>query len=635
MRWFIFMISIRQVVHAFGLLGILWGFTIATPSSPSFATESESLESDWNALKKLFELTGGPNWQNRTNWDMASNRVPRAEELDRWYGITVRDGRVSRIELENNNLQGVIPWAIGTLSGLEVLNLGVNQLRGPIQPEIGKLPKLQRLNLALNEFSGSIPAEIGNLGQLEYLNLRSNQLSGPLPQSIGRLNLLSALYLNDNRLSGTIPAEWDGLTNLHSFWISFNPELRGPLPDLIMDRSHPDLSVGVDQTDVCIPPESIFPEDSFPQKQACILNSEWEALIDLYQRTDGRNWDRNSNWQSGTRPSINEVANWEGVEILNGRISGIRLPYNHLQGELSPKFSALTELSVLDLQFNSITGQIPESWSALSRLRELSLDGTQVCYPSRSDLREWFGNVELASELEVCPSRLGSINSTRVREWWWIGLGTLLLVLVAAISVLARRRSGRSNTQSDESSEPADSQEPIEKSLDTLTREIGDTAELLRLNTKSTTDISEYTDSMLRMQRALTEREQENERLKRGYDNKIFRKFVTQFIRVDQAILYFLRTHEGPSSSLESIHRLLQDALADCNVESFTPAVGSDYRHAFGVADQPKVQSTERLEDDYTIAEVVECGYLIRGEEKDEVLIPARVVISRFETTTS
>ena len=71
----------------------------------------------------------------------------------------------------------------------------------------------------------------------------------------------------------------------------------------------------------------------------------------------------------------------------------------------------------------------------------------------------------------------------------------------------------------------------------------------------------------------------------------------------------------------------------DSNVESFTPEIGSDYRKAFGVTDHPKIQETHIQEEDYTIAEVLENGYLIQGSDKNEVLIPAHVVVLRFKPT--
>ncbi len=607
------------------------GVTVDVSSGQPFDIENDLLKSDWDTLKKIYRMTGGASWTNSTNWNIASSQVPNAESLGQWYGVTVAEGRVTQIELNNNNLRGLIPWAIGNLSNLKILDLSNNQIQGPILPEIGKLSELRELNLASNEFSGEIPSEIGNLDQLVYLNLRSNQLQGPLPPSIGNLQQLSSLYLNDNQLSGNIPIEWGQLSNLRSLWLAYNVSLSGPLPNRIMDNTGLDLSIGVDQTSLCIPPESNFPESAYKSEDACLLESEWDALVNLYQATDGRGWDTNTNWNIEDRPSISVAEKWFGIELFNGRIHGLHLPYNHLRGTLPPELSTLTELRRLDLKFNPLSGPIPPEWIALQVLQEFSLEGTEICLTSDSALQSWVTTVEHVSSIRSCSSSdaYSSTNfSSRWREanyWMMIFLITFIVVgLVYVVLKYLRHREASHTEKLDTKS--------MKKSIDSLQRETTDTAELVRKNIESNQEMSNYSDSLLSMQRTLTEREQENERLKRGYDNAIFRKFITPFIRLDQTISY-LSGQDSPShNSLETIHRLLKDALTDCNVESFTPDIGSDYRKAFGVTDQPKIKHTETQEEDYTIAEVLECGYLIRGHDKNEVLIPAHVVVYRFKS---
>jgi len=610
------------------LAGMVLGVTVEASMAQVAETEIDSLQSDWNTLKKIYQMTGGASWINSTNWDVASGQTPNAEELGQWYGVTVFDGRVTQIALENNNLRGTIPWAIGNLSRLEKLDLSNNQIQGSVLPEIGKLSELRELNLASNKFSGVIPSEIGNLHQLSYLNLRSNQLEGRLPRSIGNLQNLSSLYLNDNQLSGSIPAEW-GMLNLGTLWVAYNVSLSGPLPDMIMDHTGVDLSIGIDKTNVCIPPESNLPKSSYGSEQACLLEPEWDALVNFYQATDGRAWNTNTNWETETRPSINAAKKWIGIEVFDGRIRGLQLPYNNLRGALPPELSALTELETLDLKFNLLTGAIPPGLIALQTLQELSLDGTEICLPSISALRDWVSNVETVSGITACTSSGVENRTTFSSRWGDVRFWAIILLLTVTVLVLIywilkylRYRDASNTAKSDAQS--------VKKSVDTLKRETSETAELVRKNININKEISNYSDSLLSMQRTLSERELENERLRRGYDNAIFRKFVIPFIRLDQTIAYFSDQDPPSSASIESIHRLLKDALADCNVESFTPEIGSDYRKAFGVTNQPKIKQTETQEDDYKIAEILECGYMIRGEDKNEVLIPAHVVVYRL-----
>ena len=52
-----------------------------------------------------------------------------------------------------------------------VLDLSENQLTGPIPAALGDLTNLERLDLSDNELTGPIPAELGGLSNLEWLAL--------------------------------------------------------------------------------------------------------------------------------------------------------------------------------------------------------------------------------------------------------------------------------------------------------------------------------------------------------------------------------------------------------------------------------------------------------------------------------
>ncbi len=133
------------------------------------------------------------------------------------------------------------------------------------------------------------------------------------------------------------------------------------------------------------------------------------------------------------------------------------------------------------------------------------------------------------------------------------------------------------------------------------------------------------------LRRVLQERDRELVRLRRGYENHVFRKFLTRFVRVAQAVTYLINQHAETPDDLETLRDLLEDALDECNVKEFRPPLGADYRRAVGVADHPKVIEAARPEDDFRIAEVVEAGYELHGPGKPELLIPAQVVIYRYK----
>jgi hypothetical protein len=65
-------------------------------------------------LYKLYTQTGGPSWIRKTNW--FANKTCAT-----WYGLTVAGGRVTQIDLRNNNLAGVTSFNPRPFSALQAL----------------------------------------------------------------------------------------------------------------------------------------------------------------------------------------------------------------------------------------------------------------------------------------------------------------------------------------------------------------------------------------------------------------------------------------------------------------------------------------------------------------------------------
>ncbi|XP_045828159.1 receptor-like protein EIX2 isoform X2 [Trifolium pratense] len=96
---------------------------------------------------------------------------------------------------------------------LRSIDLSSNQLTGVIPEEIGSLTELVSLNLSRNNLSGEITSKIGKLTSLDSLDLSKNYLFGPIPPSLSQIDRLAMLNLSDNNLSGRIPIG----TQLQSF----------------------------------------------------------------------------------------------------------------------------------------------------------------------------------------------------------------------------------------------------------------------------------------------------------------------------------------------------------------------------------------------------------------------------------
>ena len=101
-------------------------------------TPTPVIETERAALAALYDAAGGPNWTNDANW--LSDRP-----IGEWHGVTTGDdGRVTVLELADNNLGGEIPSELSSLASLEQLSLRDNQLIGEIPAELGGLVGLQR-----------------------------------------------------------------------------------------------------------------------------------------------------------------------------------------------------------------------------------------------------------------------------------------------------------------------------------------------------------------------------------------------------------------------------------------------------------------------------------------------------------
>src|SRR6266542_1366156 len=174
------------------------------------------------ALVDLYNSTNGPNWNNHTNW-LTKNPVST------WYGVTIKNKRVTQIVLPMNNLTGSLPSSLSDLISLNHLELQKNQLIGSIPSSLGNLTNLGFIELADNQLSGGIPSSFGNLTNLGFLELTNNNLSGRIPSSLGNLVNLVSLFLGENHFSGNIPSSLGNLKEL-AYLILRRNQLSGSIP---------------------------------------------------------------------------------------------------------------------------------------------------------------------------------------------------------------------------------------------------------------------------------------------------------------------------------------------------------------------------------------------------------------------
>ncbi|CDP19210.1 unnamed protein product [Coffea canephora] len=220
-----------------------------------------------------------------------------------------------RLDLSGNELDGVIPHQIGTLSKLTYLNLSSNELLGELPSSIVNLTQLAQLDVSLNSIKCLIPPGVGNLTNLITLDLSHNLFFGPIPSTLGHLSKLASLYLRGNGLEGDIPNQIGALSRL--VYLNFASNyLYGELPSSLVNLT-----------------------------QLVQLDASWNLI-----------------------GSLNPL----GIGNLTNLVT-LDLSYNSFGGFLPEEIGNLKRLLELDLSYSGFSGSIPSTLGQLSNLRSLDL----------------------------------------------------------------------------------------------------------------------------------------------------------------------------------------------------------------------------------------------------------------------
>src|SRR5689334_5272198 len=103
--------------------------------------------------------------------------------------------------------------------------------------------------------------------------------------------------------------------------------------------------------------------NSFTTARAQVDVNDSLALVDLYNSTNGAEWDNNNNWLTGQ-----PVSTWYGIGVANTSVTSINLSFNRLSGTLPSSIGNLANLTYLDLTFNHLSDSIPSSIGNLVNL---------------------------------------------------------------------------------------------------------------------------------------------------------------------------------------------------------------------------------------------------------------------------
>lgn len=322
------------------------------------------------ALAILYYSTQGELWLQTENW---LTKAP----VCTWSGILCENDDVLIVQLDDNQLQGILPRELELLTSLESLVINDNGLTGGIP--FGLL-SLTSIEAGYNNFTGDLPT---NMPKLKILIMEHNELWGGNLTSLQSFSNLETLRLTNTSLTGQLPTELGVLNRLQHVDLAWNaidgsiPEELGSWDNLdILDLSHNSLNG---------PPVLDF----WPEvREIYITSNLWTGVI--------------------LEDTISDQLSWSRLEVLE-------LSDNQLIGEIPSQLSRAPMLRILDVAFNPLSGEIPQSLGLLMHLERLNIQGTNVVgdIPPESCNRvvEGLLTIEITCNVNIsCPCRCECSN---------------------------------------------------------------------------------------------------------------------------------------------------------------------------------------------------------------------------------
>ena len=413
------------------------------------------------ALVGLYASTGGKNWTNDENWLSQAT-------LSAWHGVTVdTEGRVTGLDLSDNNLSGALPSSLSKLVDLKRIDLSDNAgVVGPLPESLAGL-SIESLDLAgtglcapfdsgfrtwlngigdasdvadcaadlpdwdalvtfYHETNGSNWKENANWlstepldewfgvstdagGRVIALELARNNLLGPLPDALGRLDKLETLVLDGNELSGPIPPELTSLENLRGLnlfdcWISGTiPPELGKLTGLEV------LNLGSNGTALTGTLPSELGKLTKLKRLHLGGNGLYGSIPEALSRLTALKHLvlSNNNFNGSIPRELGQLT--ELIELLlNG---------NGLSGVIPRELGQLSKLAHLDMSRNGLTGPVPGELGQLTNLNRLNLSRNELTglIPGELSLMATLQTLDLSYNKlgDSVPGELGKLTALR------------------------------------------------------------------------------------------------------------------------------------------------------------------------------------------------------------------------------
>jgi len=331
-------------------------------------------QSQCDALMSFYGTTGGDlHWTNKTGW--ALHDSDPCSVTKPWFGVTCQGDYVTELDVPGNGLDG---W---------------------LSAQLEDLPALVKVDIHNNNVGGWLPAEFGGYTQLEYLDVSYNDLTGDITEAMdGTMDTLVTLHLSDGPggngcFSVTSPALAEQISVHDPNW----------------DECASSCMIGGTKT----------------RTVAC--QAECDALVGLYNATDGPNWTSFAGWNTPTDP-----CQWHGVTCSSAGVTKLELWKNNLTGPVPASIGGLTNMTFLMLVANHLTSlpneigdlasletfymgdnplpELPAGIGNLSKLTDLMVEQAHL-----TALPKEIGNLHKLKDLDVVANELTSLPDEMAR----------------------------------------------------------------------------------------------------------------------------------------------------------------------------------------------------------------------------
>jgi len=321
-----------------------------------FSAQWSISNAERNALIAIHNATDGENW-NRT-WDLEKD--PR-----NWYGVAIKNGVVTELNLTGNALNGYFPTNISSLTRLTKLDLSNNKLSGEVAMGISSLSSLVKLDVSNNRLIGNPTNSLSGLSNLEDLGLGGNSFTIPdVNTLLQNFNNIKILNIADLGLIN-IPAKINTFANLETLILDNNPipfNAYGNISGLTKLKILSLSGTGLNQ----------LPTQVSQRTQLTTLNLS------------------NNNFTEQSLTGISNLINLEWLSLENNQLAQIPTQLTSLQklqtlnlgrNKISGSIGTLTSLGNLQQLFlnnNQLTGNFPSALLGMSKLMMVNLNSNQL-----------------------------------------------------------------------------------------------------------------------------------------------------------------------------------------------------------------------------------------------------------------